>query len=242
MARNIRLDLFPIALVIPDFFATGADRQQAAQRLHAGQGLLQLLDELVAFGFGLVAVGDIQHGGAALPPALGNHGLDVNKERSCLRFQECHLAEFPVLSRKSLCEEGVEDGLVRLGNQNPKAPVQELGALDAKEAGAGEIDGKDGSVSGKVEVARRGEVVEVGVLDQERLRPGARPLEFLVLHLQLDLVDFQFVDEPRRFQCCLLPSAFRPLALQPLFGAAAQLGGVRGLVLVLLHGLLSFWV
>jgi hypothetical protein len=32
--------------------------------------------------------------------------------------------------------------------------------------------------------------------------------------------------------------AFWPLALQPFFGAAAQLGGVRGLVLVLFHGVL----
>jgi hypothetical protein len=46
----------------------------------------------------------------------------------------------------------------------------------------------------------------------------------------------QFVDEPPRFQLCALSSAFCPLALQPLFGAAAQLGGVPRLVLVPFYG------
>ena len=75
------------------------------------------------------------------------------------RSQECDLAAFPVFSRKSLFEEGVEDGPVRLGNEQREVPLQELGALEAKEAGAGEVDGEDGSVSGEVEVARRGKVV-----------------------------------------------------------------------------------
>ncbi len=94
-----------------------------------------------------MAVGDIQQGDTALPPALGSFGFDANNERLDRHSGKCHLAEFPDFSGKGLFEEGVEGGPVRPGNQIPQAAVDELGALDADKAGAGEIDGEDGSVA-----------------------------------------------------------------------------------------------
>jgi len=45
------------------------------------------------------------------------------------------------------------------------------------------------------------------------------------LHLQLDLVDLQFVQEPQRFFLCR-GSAFSLVDSQPRFRPAAQFGGV----------------
>ena len=55
---DIRFDLLPVALVVADFFACSANRQQSAQRLHAAEGILQFNDQLVFFKLGLFAIGD----------------------------------------------------------------------------------------------------------------------------------------------------------------------------------------
>ena len=56
----------------------------------------------------------------------------------------------------------------------------------------------DGPVPIQGEIADRGEIVEVGVFLQQRLHLVLGVLEFLVLHLQFDLVDLQFVEQPLR--------------------------------------------
>jgi hypothetical protein len=57
-------------------------------------------------------------------------------------------------------------------------------------------------------------------LGQEFLRLRARPLEFLVLHLQFDLVDPEFVDES------LIGTGSLLSRFQPFFGDAPQGGGI----------------
>src|SRR4051794_21464363 len=39
---DVNLDLCPVAMVVTDLLAVGADREQAAQQLHLGEGCLQL--------------------------------------------------------------------------------------------------------------------------------------------------------------------------------------------------------
>jgi hypothetical protein len=88
-------------------------------------------------------------------------------------------------------------------------------------------------------------------LGQEPVGPGVRLLEFLVLHLQLDLVDQQFVDEAR-FRLRIVDCGWRSLLtrLQPFLGEAPQFGGglrsdggvSLGYLIrrVLFHGLIFF--
>ena len=52
-------------------------------------------------------------------------------------------------------------------------------------------------------------------------------MQLLVLHLQLDLVDLQFVDEPLGIGLCPGRGAFRRGRSQSRFRPAAQFGGVR---------------
>ena len=65
----------------------------------------------------------------------------------------------------------------------------------AQQGGPGQVDFQDPRLVVPQEIAHRGEVEEVVIL--LRCLPGRRlgPLEFLVLHLQLDLVDLQFVEQ-----------------------------------------------
>ena len=48
MIPDVGFDLIPVSFIIPDFFAGGTDGQQAAQRLHFGEGFLQFFDQLLA--------------------------------------------------------------------------------------------------------------------------------------------------------------------------------------------------
>jgi hypothetical protein len=81
-------------------------------------------------------------------------------------------------------------------------------------------------------------------LGQEHLHLRVRLPKFLVLHFQLDLMDLQFVNEPRGVIRRALIPVFQlltlPLLAQPFFSAAAQLGGIRRLVRFLFHGLAIF--
>ena len=60
---NINLDLLPITLVIADFFASGANRQQAAEGFDLSQGVCQFLNQPQPLGFLALAFADIQRYG-----------------------------------------------------------------------------------------------------------------------------------------------------------------------------------
>ena len=77
----------------------------------------------------------------------------------------------------------------------PEAPLDQSGPFDPQQAGRGEVGLADQSLAVEGQVAHRGEIVEVAVFFQPRLRLVPGLLEFLVLHLQLDLVDLQFVNQ-----------------------------------------------
>ena len=77
-------------------------------------------------------------------------------------------------------------------------PVHQRGADDAQQAGPGQIGFADASLAIEGQVAHRGEIVEIGDLFQHRLQLTARARQFRVLHLQLDLVDLQLIEQPLR--------------------------------------------
>src|SRR5262245_20621112 len=59
MHLNVVFHALPVAVVIADLFAPGADREKTSQSPHAGQRLLQLRDELLALGLVLLALADV---------------------------------------------------------------------------------------------------------------------------------------------------------------------------------------
>jgi hypothetical protein len=61
-------------------------------------------------------------------------------------------------------------------------------------------------------------------------------LEFFILHLQLDLVDLQFVEQVLRAGVACGPARSRVLVPQALFGVAANFGGSGREVQFLVHG------
>jgi hypothetical protein len=64
--------------------------------------------------------------------------------------------------------------------------------------GTSEIDLSDGAGGGEGKIAGRREIVEAGVIIQRHLQfiPGLPQLG--VLHLKLNLMDLQFVEQPLR--------------------------------------------
>ena len=77
--HDIGLDLFPMAVAVADFFAVGADWQQAAELLDLALGLLQFVDQPGLLQLGGMAFGDVQYGGPAFLPAGTPHRLEAHK-------------------------------------------------------------------------------------------------------------------------------------------------------------------
>jgi hypothetical protein len=73
------------------------------------------------------------------------------------------------------------------------------GALEVEQARTGEVRLSNHAITLQREVAHGGEVVDVGVAGYRRFHLRPRVPQFLVLQLQFDLVDLQFVKEPLRF-------------------------------------------
>jgi len=69
------------------------------------------------------------------------------------------------------------------------------GRLDTEQARRAQVGLADRSVAAEGEVAHGGKVVQVGILTKKRFHIGPRPRQFLILHLQFDLVHLQFVEE-----------------------------------------------
>jgi hypothetical protein len=103
------------------------------------------------------------------------------------------------LGGKDLLDEGIEGGSIGARNEGREALAQQTGALEAEQARAGEVRLGNHAITLQREVGHGGEVVDVGVAGYRRFHLGPRVPQFLVLQLQFDLVDLQFVQEPLRF-------------------------------------------
>ena len=60
---EINFQLLPVAVVVADFFARGADRQEAAQGFGVRQCFGQIFDQLQALGFFAATFGDVARDG-----------------------------------------------------------------------------------------------------------------------------------------------------------------------------------
>ena len=100
-------------------------------------------------------------------------------------------------ARQGYIEKSVECRPGFRRNKQPKPPVHQAGALLAEQRRAGVVDLLDDAVGGERKITRGRKVVEIGVAFQTLFKLGARLQQGLILQLQLDLVDLEFVDEPQ---------------------------------------------
>jgi hypothetical protein len=112
---------------------------------------------------------------------------------SCLRQR--HFAALFGLTRKDFLQGIAESAAGVIGHEHAEAPLQEPGALDAEQPGRSRVRLADHPLTVEGQVTRWGELEKVNVLGHERAQLGARLPEFLVLHLQLDLVHPEFMDQ-----------------------------------------------
>ena len=109
-----------------------------------------------------------------------------------------------------------------VGMQEERATAaDEPGTLDPEKGGAGEVGREYFPLAVEGEITDRGKIVKVGVPCQCRIRLVPRLPQFRILHLQLDLVDLQFLDEPLSFPLGGRGRWFNLLRPQPFDGVAA---------------------
>ena len=102
-------------------------------------------------------------------------------------------------ARQEPFAEQVVDVLVARDDEAEQGPVDHLAAFHAQQVGGSEVSFQDQSCFIEGQIAHRRELVEVEV-------PGARggdfllrPAQLLVLHLELDLVHLQLVEQTQGF-------------------------------------------
>ena len=135
----------------------------------------------------------------------------------------------PALARKDLLQEVIEAGAMFGGDQQAKAPAQQPGALGSDQARSREVHQLDGAVGREGVIADRREIIEIRIFLQALVDRGLGLLEFLILQLQLDLVNLQLVEDSLGVGFGLDSRPPCRLPAQPVFGTAAQpAGAFRG--------------
>jgi len=101
-------------------------------------------------------------------------------------------------SAKALVNNGLESGTGSGGDEPRKAPVHTSASVRSPANWpAVRFTWRMVPSGWRGQVAHRGEITEFSVPLQRRFEFKPDPAQRLVLHLQLDLVDRMFVDEPR---------------------------------------------
>ena len=119
------------------------------------------------------------------------------------------------------------------GHELPEPLLHRGLSVQAQQGGPGQVDFQDPCLVVPEEIAHRGEVEQVVILLRGLLGLRLGALQFLVLHLQLDLVDLQFVDQGPRVRRGRGRIALGRPGVQALLRLAAQLG--RFFLFVHLH-------
>ena len=174
-----------------------------------------------------LVLSDVRHHHTTFPAALRNRGRELHIEQPLAFLPERHLAHLFCLARKYFFQEGLEPGPIRLDDETPETPTPQPRTIHPQQARAGQINLMDRPVTSEGHVAHGGKIVELRVALQPRLHLRPRLAQLLVLHLQLDLVDLQFVEEPLRSGLCRGRGAFRRSRTQPRFRLPAQFSRIR---------------
>jgi hypothetical protein len=88
-----------------------------------------------------------------------------------------------------------ERALVASGHVRDEGPTAQESAGDIQELAAGKVDVIDAAAPVQGDVSQRREVVQIGIAIARLFQPLLGLAQLLVLHLQLDLLDFEVVGE-----------------------------------------------
>src|SRR6266404_2180402 len=111
----------------------------------------------------------------------------------------------------------VEAASIGAAQKDREGPSHDFAARSAEQVRAGEIDFSDDAGLIDVHVADGRKVVQISVKISRKLEFSLNAAQFAVLHLQLDLVNLQFVNEPLQLKFArgrLRPAHGRAVALQ----------------------------
>jgi hypothetical protein len=118
-----------------------------------------------------------------------------------------------------------------LRHEKLKITIHQAGPIHPEQSRAGQVSLSDRPVTIQGKVARGRKFIEISVELKRSLGLCAGLLQLLILHLQLNLVNLQFLNEPLGIVRRPLGSAWRSMALllfaQSRFCAAAQFSGIR---------------
>jgi hypothetical protein len=183
---------------------------------------LQVGVQSLDFQVALLALGDIHDRHAALLACRASHPLHSDGARLLAIATQGQLARFFFLARHDLGEKGMEDAPGPGGDKEAEAPADQLRPFPAQQASGGQIDIANDPVCIEGRVTDRGKIVQVSVFLQCRLHLGPGVAQILILHLQLDMVHLQFVQQLLRIISGATAGGSRPFLAQHFFRAAAQ--------------------
>ena len=138
---------------------------------------------------------DIFQHRSALQAGRGQHGFDPHHNRGLSASEESHLTRIPAFVREDAGEEVRENRPVGLGNIKQKALFDQLRSVRTDQSGTGQIGFGNCPFTVECQVADRGKIVKGAVFLRLRFRFAPGTPEFVVLHLQLNLMDLQLVDQ-----------------------------------------------
>ena len=173
------------------------------------------------------AVREVDEHDAALGAGCLRGGLEAHEPRGARGRPQRHLAAgLRVRVGARGLEDGLDDGVGVRREESLEGGPHHRGARFPQEGGAGEVQAADAPGPVERQIRYRGLVVERGVPGQRRLAGLARLAEFLVLQLQLHLVNLELVEEPLGVGGGAGRGGTRRRGAQACFRAAAQRGGL----------------
>ena len=145
----------------------------------------------------LPAVREVDEHDTALGAGCLRGSLEAHEPQGACGRPQRHLAGgLRVRVGARSLEDGRDDGVGVRREEPLEGGPHHRGARFPQEGGAGEVQGADAPGPVERQIRYRGIVVERGVPGQRRLAGLARLAEFLVLQLQLHLVNLELVEEP----------------------------------------------
>ena len=145
-----------------------------------------------------------------------------------------HLARLGFAALEELFAATVVDVRVFCENEPGEWLLDQRAPGHTQQGSGGEVGLQDQAVIAEGDIADRRQVVEIEIACPHGVQFHLRPPQIFVLHLQLDLVYAQVVQDLSGVRLGLGHPGHRRLAPQPLFGTAAQLSAGTGLAFVLL--------
>jgi hypothetical protein len=164
--------------------------------------------------FGLLAIGDVGHHHVAYGRVLGiflraclprrgcdcrgvsqDGRIDPRPEVAGIGAQKSDFAGLGLAGLEQLLAALVEDVLVLLEDDPRKGPLDKCAPGHAQHGCDREVGLQDQALFADRQIARGGELVQVEIARPRGLQPRVRLAQFVVLHLELDLMHPQFMEK-----------------------------------------------